>query len=136
MSRAFRRIVPPVAAVLVAAACALPASSGAASSTTCKLTTKQSEHLGPTYVTYASGRPGFKVSGVSCAAGQKVIVAFHKCRFKHGKTGTCTSKVLGYSCREKRSNKEIVAGSLLSFEGDVTCKRGSASVVHHYQQNT
>jgi hypothetical protein len=83
--------------------------------------------MGPTYVTV------LKVSGTSCAAGIKVTKAFHSCRLKHGVKGRCTTKVQGYSCTDKRP---AALQSTLSFDGDVTCKRGGARIAHHYQQDT
>ena len=43
-----------------------------------------------------------KVTKVSCSTGKKVTLAHYKCRVKHGKTGRCASKVLGYACSETR----------------------------------
>jgi hypothetical protein len=125
MSRTIRRIAPYAAAVATAAALALPASSGAA--TTCKLSLTAARHMGPTYVT------SLKVSGTSCANGIKVTKAYQSCRLKHGKKGTCKTKVLGYSCTEKRPADEMIP---TEFTGDVTCKRGGARITHEYQQNT
>ena len=71
-----------------------------------------------------------KVTGVSCSTGKKVTLAHYRCRVKHGKTGRCTSKVLGYSCSERRRSIET------EIDGTVTCKRGSKKVVYSYQQDT
>ena len=125
MSQPFRRLAPYVAAVATAAAIAAPASSGAAS--TCKLSLKQARSMGPTYVTK------LRVSGTSCANGIKVTKAYQSCRLKHGKKGRCTTKVLGYSCTDKRPASESIP---TQFTGHVTCKRGSARVLHDYQQDT
>jgi hypothetical protein len=132
MSRPIRRIAPLAVAVLSAAVLAAPAASGAAS-TTCKLSATKARHLGPTYVATADGQARFSVVGVSCANGEKVIKAFHACRLKKGKEGRCTTKVLGYSCTDKRP---AALRSPLSFDGDVTCKSASKRVIHHYTQNT
>jgi hypothetical protein len=132
MSRPIRRIAPLAVAVLSAAVLAAPTASGAAS-TTCKLSTGKARHLGPTYVATADGQARFSVRGTSCADGEKVIKAFHACRLKRGKDGRCTTKVLGYSCTDKRP---AALRSPLSFDGDVTCKSGSKAVAHHYAQNT
>jgi hypothetical protein len=123
--RPIRRLAALVVAASCCAALTIPAASGAAS--TCKLSIATARHMGPTYVTV------LKVSGTSCATGIKVTKAFHSCRRKHGVKGSCTKKVLGYSCTEKRP---AALQSALSFDGDVTCKRGGARIMHHYQQNT
>jgi hypothetical protein len=71
-----------------------------------------------------------KATGVSCTTGKKVMLAHYKCRVKHGKTGRCSSKVLGYSCSEKRRSIET------EIDATVTCKSGSKKVVYSYQQDT
>jgi hypothetical protein len=70
------------------------------------------------------------VTGTGCATGRKVALSYYKCRIKKGKKGTCKSKVLGYRCSEKRSTIPT------EINARVTCKRGKATVVHTYQQNT
>jgi hypothetical protein len=120
-----RCLAPLVVAAGCSAALAVAAPSGAAS--TCKLSIATARHMGPTYVTL------LKVSGTSCATAIKVTKAFHRCRLKKGATARCTTKVQGYSCTEKRPAS---LKSALSFDGDVTCRRGGARVVHHYQQDT
>jgi uncharacterized membrane protein len=133
MSRLVRRLAPLSFAVLIAAVLAIPAASGAASTATCKLSASKARGLGPTYVTYAEGRAGFKMRGTTCANGTKVIKAFHACRKHNGGTdGRCTTKVLGYSCRDRRPAAEDIP---TQFTGYVTCKRGSAVVSHTYQQD-
>lgn len=123
-----RRLAPLLVAGLLSAGLAAPASSQAA---TCKLSGQKSQSLGPTYVVDARGNAGYNVRGTSCATGLRVVKGFHSCRLKHGKKGRCTTKVLGYSCTEKRPAS--LAGPL-SFDGDVVCKRGTARVTHHYTQ--
>lgn len=133
MSRPIRRIAPLLVAGLLSAGLAVPAASQAA--TTCKLSVRKSQTLGPTYVVTSSkptARPGYRVTKTSCATGLKVVKAFHACRLKKGKKGRCTTKVLGYSCTDKRD--PALAGPL-SFDGDVVCRRGDARVMHHYTQN-
>ena len=123
MSPLVRRLVP-AAALAAAAALALPASSSAA---TCKLSLSQARKMGPTYVTR------LKVSGTSCSTAIKVTKAYHTCRLKHGKRGTCSTKVLGYKCTDRRPAAESIP---TQFTGHVTCKRGSARITHDYQQDT
>lgn len=133
MSRLIRRIAPLSLAAVSAAVLTIPAASGAASTTTCKLSASKARHLGPTYVATAAGKPRFSVRGTSCANGEKVIKAFHACRLKKGKQGRCATKVVGYSCTDKRP---AALRSPLSFDGDVACKRGAKRITHHYTQNT
>lgn len=133
MSRPSCRIVSLSVAVLSAAALAIPAASGAAAATTCKLSASKARHLGPTYVATTGGRARFSVRGTSCANGEKVIKAFHACRLRKGKAGRCSTRVLGYSCTDTRP---AALRSPLSFDGDVTCRRGSKRIAHHYTQNT
>lgn len=132
MSAPTRRIASLLVAGLLSAGLAVPASSQAA--TTCKLSVRRSQSLGPTYVTTSktSGTPGYRVTKTSCATGLKVVKAFHSCRLKKGKKGRCTTRVLGYSCTDKR---DPALASPLSFDGDVVCRRGDARVTHHYTQN-
>ena len=132
MIRPTRLIAPLAIAALSTVALAAPSGSVAASAKTCKLSGSAAQKLGPAYVTYTSGKGGYRVTGVSCASGKKIIKAFHSCRYKHGKSGKCTSKVRGYSCTEKRPSS---LKSAFSFEGNVTCKAGSKRITHHYLQN-
>jgi len=70
------------------------------------------------------------VSGTSCATGDKVAFAYYHCRLQHGKAGTCHGGVLGFSCREQRNSIPT------EIEARVTCRKGTATVVHTYQQDT
>jgi hypothetical protein len=98
----------------------LVSGSAAASAATCSAP----KYPGSGYFT------SLKVTKVSCSTGKKVTLAHYKCRVKHGKTGRCVSKVLGYSCRETRRSIST------EIDGTVTCKRGSKKVVYSYQQDT
>src|SRR4051794_16583239 len=71
-----------------------------------------------------------KVTHTSCSEGKKLALAYYKCRLKHGVSGRCTSKVLKYSCTEKRTTIST------EIDARVTCKRGSRRIEHTYQQNT
>ncbi len=124
MTRPTRRLAPYVAAVATVAVLAIPASASAA---TCKLSLKTARGMGPTYVTV------LKVTGTSCANGIKVTRAFHKCRLVKGKKGRCTTKVLGYSCTDRRPSSESIP---TQFTGHVVCRKGGARISHTYQQNT
>jgi hypothetical protein len=106
-----------LAALLAAAACALPPAAHAA---TCRVP----KYPGSGYFTSLS------VSHTSCATGRKVALAYYHCRLRHGVKGRCTSRVLGYSCKERRESIPT------EIDARVTCTRGSRKVVHTYQQNT
>jgi hypothetical protein len=126
LSRVIRLLAPGALAAVLAI---VPATAATAASTkSCASALKGKERkLGPTYVTKVS------VRGVSCGTGLSVVKAFHRCRLKNGRKGRCTSRVRGYRCSESRPSR--LAGPV-SFDGDVTCKRGDKRVTHHYQQNT
>lgn len=70
------------------------------------------------------------VKHVSCATGRKLALAYYHCRTKHGLAGRCVSRVMRYSCREKRTSIPT------EIDARVTCTRGSRTIVHTYQQNT
>ena len=70
------------------------------------------------------------VRGVSCATGRDVARAYYRCRIKKGIRGRCTTRVLRFSCTERRTSIPT------QFEAKVTCKRGTKRVFHSYQQNT
>ena len=125
MSRSIRCVVSVLVAGAVAAPLALPATSGAA--TTCRLSLKTSRSMGPTYVTL------LRRSGTSCANAVRVTRAFHTCRLKHGKRGRCTTRVLGYSCSDRRPADESIP---TQFTGYVTCRRSGVRITHSYQQDT
>jgi hypothetical protein len=68
----------------------------AAGFTPCDINGKQPQ-LGASYVT------SLKVQGVSCAKGEKVIKAYHRCRHQSGgPAGTCSSTLLGFKCKDGR----------------------------------
>jgi hypothetical protein len=70
------------------------------------------------------------VTGVSCATGSKVAIAYYHCRTSHGAAGRCHGGVLGYKCSEQRNSIPT------EIDGRVTCRRGHATVTHTFQQNT
>jgi hypothetical protein len=70
------------------------------------------------------------VSGTTCTTGDKLIFAYYRCRLAHGKAGTCHTSVLGFTCREQRNSIPT------EIEARVTCRKGSETVVHTYQQDT
>jgi hypothetical protein len=69
------------------------------------------------------------VSGVSCATGRKVALAYYHCRTRHGAAGRCYSTVLGFSCSEKRNSIPT------EIEARVTCRHQHQTVTHTYQQD-
>lgn len=111
------------AAALAIGAAALPA--GASPTATAADHTCSAPHYpGLGYFT------SLKVSGTSCSTGGKLAVAYYRCRTHNGGArGTCHSKVIGFTCHEKRVSDPT------TVLGRVTCTRGSAKVVHTYQQN-
>lgn len=91
----------------------------------CSLSGKEGS-FGPTYVT------SLTVRKAPCSEAESVVKAFHRCRYaKGGLSAHCTSKVLGYSCTEKRFNV-----AYFGYDAQVQCKRDSRVVKHSYQQNT
>ena len=125
MSRPFRGLAPLVLAGAIAVALSIPAVSSAA--TTCRISLKTARSLGPTYVTQ------LKQSGTSCSNAVRVTRAFHTCRLKKGKRGRCTTRVLGYTCSDRRPVTEMIP---TQFTGYVICKRSGARITHTYQQDT
>ncbi len=71
-----------------------------------------------------------KVNNTTCATGGKVALAWYACRLKGGVKGRCRQTVLGFSCSEKRVSIPT------EIDARVICHRGSATVLHYYQQNT
>jgi hypothetical protein len=107
-------------ALLTAVLCAFVAVPASARAATCSTP----KYPGSGYFT------SLKVTHVSCATGRKFVVAYYKCRIKHGVSGRCTTKVSGYRCKEKRNSIST------EIDARVTCTRGSKKIVHTYQQNT
>ena len=111
------------AAALLAVPLALPAQ---ATTTDCtKQIQRNSDSYGPSYVT------SLKVTNTTCARGKEVVRAFHKCRHRHGgRDGRCPSSARpeGYKCTETRNK---IATQLT---GKVTCRKGTARVVHTYTE--
>ncbi len=120
ISAARRCALLPVALLALAA---LPAGTAAAARAHAAHYCSTPKYPGTGYFT------SLTVSGTSCSTGDKLIVAYYHCRLHHGARGTCHSTVLGYSCKEIR--KSIPT----EIDAKVTCKRGSATIVHYYQQD-
>ena len=128
------RTGPALAATALTAALALSAVpsvagtapvAGSAALHNCKMTIRQEQQLGATYVVK------LQVSHVTCATGKKVVRAFHHCRKAHGGLkGRCphSVSVLGYHCTDKqtRNAREI--------NGVGNCTRGTRRVRNYYTQ--
>jgi hypothetical protein len=69
------------------------------------------------------------VTKTTCSTGSKIAKAYYKCRTAHGLSGRCVKKVSGYACQEKRRSTSV------EIDATVTCKNGSKTVKHSYQQN-
>jgi hypothetical protein len=81
---------------------------------------------GPTYVLSLSVRKA------TCTTGKAVVKAYYRCRVANGGAdGTCTKRVLGFRCTEKRLGQIKT-----QFDAKVTCTKGSARVDHAYTQFT
>jgi len=78
---------------------------------------------------YFTGK--IRVTNISCTYGKRFVVTYYKCRTRNGTrpAGRCTTKVLGFHCTERR---ESIATEI---DARVTCRRGTQSIVHTYQQN-
>jgi hypothetical protein len=77
-----------------------------------------------------------KVQRVSCAKGEKVIKAYHRCRHLNGgPAGTCGSTLLGFKCKDgKRTRVPNV-----QYNAAAKCRNGSnpsKRVKSRYTQNT
>ena len=108
-------------ALLTAVLLAPSASATAPVATASKSCSRGNERgYGTTYVTKIS------VSGTSCRAARSLIKSYHACR--PGKAGKCSS-VKGYSCSERRYNK-----GRISYDSNVTCRKGGKTVKHTYTQ--
>jgi hypothetical protein len=71
-----------------------------------------------------------KATGTSCATGRKVTLAHYRCRVRSGVKGRCSRSVLRYRCTERRTSIPT------QINARVTCRRGRATVIYTYQQNT
>ena len=72
-----------------------------------------------------------KVTGVGCATGRKLVVAYYHCRLQHGgRAGRCPGGVMHYRCTEKRNTIPT------EIDARVTCTHGARRIVHTYQQDT
>ena len=117
------------AALLVAGCGGGGSNDGGSTSTTalqsCNINGKQ-RNLGASYVTT------IQVSGVGCTQAEKVIAAYHGCRFKNGGPGgTCDTPVEGFSCTE--GARQSVPG--VQFNATVDCRKGESEIKSDYTQN-
>lgn len=104
----------------------LPGISSAADSRAATRVCKPPKYPGSGYFLGA-----IKVRGTTCATGKRFVLAYYRCRVRNGgRKGRCRTQVLGYSCNERRNTTE----SPPEINATVTCRRGSRSIVHSYQQ--
>jgi hypothetical protein len=107
-------------------ASAEPGAHASVALTPCDLSGKQ-QTLGASYVT------SLKVLGVSCTKGEHVVKAYHACRHANGGAGgKCSSKVLGFSCKE--SGRQEVPN--VQYSATMKCRKGAKRVKSSYTQNT
>ncbi len=125
MTRLIRIALLLAAVAVLAAAPAGSTASGPGAQASKSCGTGSGRGLGPTYAFR------LKVSHTSCRNGRKLIRAYNTCRHKNGgRKGHC-SRVLGYSCSEKRFDQ-----SRLSFDANVKCSKGGGRRINHtYTQN-
>jgi hypothetical protein len=114
------RILTAFAVLAVLAPAAAAADPVATASKSCSV--GDSRSYGTTYVI------SINATNVSCRNARSLIRSYHACR--PGKSGKCPS-VKGYSCSERRYNK-----GRISYDSDVTCRKGSKTVKHTYTQFT
>jgi hypothetical protein len=132
----FIRIPTLVALALVALTLAAVTTAGASGSVTrTAKTCSPPVKNGLAYLPDSSGyfTSAIKLTKVSCAYGRKFVVAYWRCRTSSGKhpAGRCTTKVQGFSCKEKAGPRTDV-----EINATVTCRRGGTQrIVHSYQQN-
>ena len=100
-------------------------STTAAALTPCDINGKQQD-LGASYVT------SIDVAKVSCAAAEKVVAAYHRCRLQSGGAGgTCETAVEGFECTE--GARQSVPG--VQFNATADCRKGDAEIKSTYTQN-
>ena len=100
-----------------------PAAQSAVTLTPCNISGKQTS-LGASYVT------SLKVTGVTCAKGEKTIKAYHACRKDNG-GAVCSNPGKGFSCKEgKRAGVPDV-----QYSATVKCRKGQKRVKSTYTQN-
>jgi hypothetical protein len=113
-----------VVALVLALAAVASAQPVAHAASKCNIA-KEYFKLGPTYAEKLS------VSGTSCATGLDLIKDYFKCGIKAGGAkGLCRSKVLGFSCKAKRSSSPV------QYIAVVTCKKGREGADFTYTNNT
>lgn len=118
------RMVGLMVAVLAILSVGLASSASAASTADASRSCSAPKYPGNGYFTSLSA------TGTGCSRGKSVALGHYRCRTKKGRSGRCSSRVLGYRCSERRQSIAT------EFNARVTCKRGSAKVVFTYQQNT
>jgi hypothetical protein len=118
------RMVGLVVALMAVLALGISSTAAAAPTASAAASCSAPKYPGNGYFT------SLKTSGTGCKRGKSVALGHYRCRVKKGRSGRCSSRVLGYSCRERRQSIAT------EFNSRVTCRRGSARVVFTFQQNT
>jgi hypothetical protein len=98
---------------------------GTASLSSCDINGKQQD-LGASYVT------SIDVAKVSCDQAEKVVLAYHHCRFANGGAGgTCKTTVVGFTCTE--GARQSVPG--VQYNATADCRKGDSEIKSTYTQN-
>ena len=117
----------------VALMATLPAAASAATddgptaqaSKKCRIGSRESRRLGPTYVLKLN------VFNTTCRNGKKVVKGYYRCRKANGgRRGKCRRRVFGYRCRERRFNQI----PRTQFDARVTCRKTGRKITHTYTQ--
>jgi hypothetical protein len=120
---AFRVLGAVVVGLLLLLVATAPGRAAAGPQASAAAVCKPPKYPGVGYFTSVSA------TGTGCASANRLVLAYYRCRIKHGKAGRCTSTVLGYRCTEKRNSIPT------EIDARVTCRRGGAKVIHTYQQD-
>jgi hypothetical protein len=125
MAQGWAAVGAAVAVALVSTAAAMASSQPVAHAAgRCSLVGKYFK-LGPTYAEQLN------VSGTNCATGVNLIKAYNRCRLNSGGAkGYCHSKVLGFSCSERRQSSGV------QFIAKARCTKGRTVVTFTYSENT
>ncbi|MGI8803659.1 MAG: hypothetical protein ACR2KV_16085 [Solirubrobacteraceae bacterium] len=68
------------------------------------------------------------VKGVGCGTVHGVEAGWETCRLKHGRKGVCHTKILGFTCHEKRMSSPV------SIDATLACKHGRKIIDYFYVQ--
>lgn len=120
-------ILPIGLAVSAAAVSAAPTARVSASNPCTSRTVYDAS--GPHFVYYLL----ISQKGVGCGTRNAIEAKFESCRRVHGLGGRCSSKVLGFTCKEVGKRQ---AGAVPgAFNAKVSCSKGSGRFSYFYEQN-